>query len=393
MRHSTKGGRIALPLAIILALTFFCQCSAEKNPAGTNVIPAKMNPALNETAMFLAGKELPASSALSAVTQEQWYKNYRADITGAWAKFQKPNLARMADWWTAKKPRTDTKTVFYPFSGPDVMNALTLFPDGDLYIMFGLEHPGRIPDATVMNSRDRHAGLVGLRKSLGTILNVNFFRTIGMAEDLGSASFNSITGILFYFLSVNDYTIIDARRIAVDAQSSIVDGIPSDDTYNWQNPAPGSRVPGIEITFRKGNGRIQKLQYFNLNIIDMALRTYSPHFIPYIESLAPFVTVIKSASYTMHNDRFTMIRGTILSKSDYIVEDDSGIPIRYLTADTWKVQYHGYFNLPVPLFNEPQLRQPDLKEAVKNNSTGDLPFSYGYNVVKSVLITAEKIKK
>ena len=393
MNKSRKSAGIMNSLVFVMCLVLFTNCSAEKKPVQENSTRVRVNASLNETAMFLAGKELQSASNLSAVTQEQWYKQYRSDITGAWAKFQKPNLAKMATWWEGRKPRIKEKTVFYPFSGPDIMNALTLFPDGDLYILFGLEHPGRIPDATLMNKKDQQAGLVGLRKSLGTILNVNFFRTIGMAEDLGSASFNSITGILFYFLSVNDYTIVDARRIAVDSGSNVVDGVPSDDAYNWQNPAPGSRVPGIEITFRKGEGKIQKLRYYNLNIIDQALRTYSPHFMPYIENQGPFVTVIKSASYTMHNDRFTMIRGAILSKSDFIVEDDSGIPIRYLTPDTWKVQYHGNFNIPVPLFNEPALRQPDLKEAVKKNSTGELPFSYGYNVIKSVLITAEKNKR
>jgi hypothetical protein len=94
----------------------------------------------------------------------------------------------------------------------------------------------------------------------------------------------------------------------------------------------------------------------------------------------------------MHNDnvKFTKIRKVILDTSTFIVQDDSGVPIRYLEGKGWDVKYHGYYDQPIPLFRNRY--QADLKKKMNRESTGVLPFSYGYDhqVNKSNLITAKK---
>ena len=72
------------------------------------------------------------------------YTDYAQQIRSGWKQFQEPNLERMRTWWKGRAPATYS-TVFYPFGGPDIANALALFPDADTYLLFGLEAPGAIP--------------------------------------------------------------------------------------------------------------------------------------------------------------------------------------------------------------------------------------------------------
>jgi hypothetical protein len=347
---------------------------------------------INITALFLAGMDLPPNNNLEKFTQTTFYKSYKTDFSTGWERFQKPNLDKMRNWWQEKIALTYDKDILYPFSGPDIMNVLTFFPDGDTYIMFGLEPVGTVPipyDASVL---DIINGLKSIRKSLNTIFSVNFFKTIDMTEDIKNNSFSGISALLMVFLVKCGYTIIDAKNIIIDNQSTLVSWETSDAKINWQNPPASQRIPGIEVSFKKGNGKTQVVRYFNLNVIDENLKKL-PNFIQYITKNASYATMLKSASYLMHNDnmKFTKIRAAILDSSDFIIQDDSGIPIRYFKNNKWAVSLHGVYNKPISLFaNKYQL---DLKEAYKL-STGILPFSYGYDYKKneSNLLAAKKIK-
>ncbi|OHD68396.1 MAG: hypothetical protein A2W19_14355 [Spirochaetes bacterium RBG_16_49_21] len=348
---------------------------------------------LNEAALLLAGKDLPKDSKIYPYTQTAFYRSYKEQINGAWNRFQKPNLQKIKDWWRKYGSAPDSRTVLYPFSGPDIMNALVFFPDNDTYILFGLEPPGVIPAPGSMSTEEITRGLNGLKSSLGDILRMNFFKTEGMAAELSSKSFNSITGLIMYFLATNGCTLLNVRKIAIDAQSNLDPGTPADERIQWQNP-PRSRVPGVEISFKKNSGKVQIIRYFMLNVIDYALTAFSPNFIPYLKKEGPFATIIKSASYLMHNDtaKFTQIRAAILAETKYLLQDDSGIPLRYFKPDQWKLGFHGYYDQPIGLFSNRM--QPDLKKAMAAGSTGPLPFSYGYDCKpgQSNLMTAQRIK-
>jgi hypothetical protein len=348
---------------------------------------------LHEAALLLAGKDVPKNSKLYSYAATAFFKAYKSQMETGWSKFQRPNMQKIKGWWQNYKPAAYRNIVLYPFSGPDIMNALTFYPDADTYVMFGLEPPGVIPAPQAMTPDQITRGLNGLKRSLGDILQMNFFKTEGMAAELSSKSFNGITGLIMCFLAINGYTVLDANKIAINAESNVVSGITSDEKISWQKP-PKARIPGIEISFRMGSGKTQKVQYFMLNVIDNALAEYSPNFVPYLKKQGPYAVVIKSASYLMHNDKvkFTRIRAVILATTDYLVQDDSGIPLRYFKPSDWKLGFHGYYDGPIGLFRNRM--QPDLKKAMAARSTGILPFSYGYDHKpgQSNLMTAEKIK-
>jgi hypothetical protein len=349
---------------------------------------------LAEAARFLAGKGAASDSSLAEPAQAPSYAEYAKQIESSWKQFQQPNLERMRSWWAGRAP-AKYSTVFYPFSGPDIGNALAFFPDADSYLLFGLESPGAIPDLQAMPGEAISSGLNELKASLSTILQVNYFFTKGMEKKLGKGSFNSITGLLLFFLAMSDCEVQSARRIAIGHGGALAAGTAADESTSGRARA---RVPGVEITFRRNGGKEQTIRYFMVNVADASLAKSSPDFLPYLKSQGRFVTMIKAAAYLMHKEgngepaHFEQIRSLILNQSDLVVQDDSGVPLRLFARDTWKLRFHGRYESPTPEFDK--YLQKDLKIETQRNSTGKLPFSYGYayKLGESNLMTAERIQ-
>jgi len=303
------------------------------------------------TARFLAGKGAASDSTLTEQARTQSYTEYAEQIASGWKQFQQPNLEHMRTWWTDRAP-AKYSTVFYPFSGPDIGNALVFFPDADSYLMFGLEPPGAIPDLQSMDEDAISSGLNELKASLSTILQVNYFFTKAMEKG-----------------------------------GALVEGTTADDS---------ARIPGVEITFKRNRSKQQTIRYFMVNVADANLAKSSSDFLPYLKSQGRLVTMIKSASYLMHKEgvaepaHFEKIRSLILTQSDFVVQDDSGVPLRLFARDTWKLRFHGRYEAPTPEFDK--YVQKDLKVEIQRNSTGKLPFSYGYafREGESNLMTAER---
>jgi hypothetical protein len=229
------------------------------------------------------------------------------------------------------------------------------------------------------------AGLNELKASLSTILQVNYFFTKAMEKKLGNGSFNSISSLLLFFLARTDCEVTGARTIAIGPRGAVMR---ADDSR--------ALVPGIEITFRRAGGKVQTVRYFMLNVADASLAKSSRDFVTYLKNQGRVVTMIKSASYLMHKEgieepvHFEQIRSLILGQSDFIVQDDSGVPLRLFARDKWKLQFHGRYETPTPEFGK--YLQQDLRVETQRNSTGTLPFSYGYAYKpgESNLMTAER---
>ena len=372
-----------------LAVASLCGALLAARPTGASAAPD-----LAETARFLAGKGVAPDSKLAEHARTQSYLEYAEQIRSGWKEFQQPNLERMRTWWTGRAP-AKYSTVFYPFSGPDIRNALVFFPDADSYLMFGLEAPGAIPDMRAMDDEAISSGLNELAASLSTILQVNYFFTKDMEKKLGKGSFNSITGLLLFLLAMTDCEVTGATRIAIDQGGALVKGAAADDSASGHSR---SRIPGVEITFRRDRGKAQILRYFMVNVADANLAKSSRDFIPYLKSQGRFATMIKSESYLMHKEgieepaQFAQIGSLILTQSDFVVQDDSSVPLRLFARDTWKLQFHGKYEAPTPEFAK--YLQKDLKVETQRNSTGTLPFSYGYAYKQgeSNLMTAARLQ-
>ena len=104
---------------------------------------------------------------------------------------------------------------------------------------------------------------------------------------------------------------------------------------------------------------------------------------------APYVTFVKAAMYLLAETRFSTLRQSMLDDSSLLVQDDTGIPFRYLD-DKWATRFFGRYETPGSPFEE--RAQPNLKAAFERRPQSPLPFGIGYHVLpaRSNLLIASK---
>jgi hypothetical protein len=70
------------------------------------------------------------------------------------------------------------------------------------------------------------------------------------------------------------------------------------------------------------------------------------------------------------------MRGALLDISDFVVQDDSGLPYAMLDKRGWRMQLHGRYSRPIPPFRG--AFQDGLDRAYKAQHPAPLPFTFGY---------------
>ena len=57
----------------------------------------------------------------------------------------------------------------------------------------------------------------------------------------------------------------------------------------------------------------------------------------------PPARLIKSASYLLHDAQFSKTRAMVLDSADVLVQDDTGIPYRFINQSPWQVKLYGKY--------------------------------------------------
>jgi hypothetical protein len=259
--------------------------------------------------------------------------------------------------------RDKPQPVFYPFSGPDFMHVYAFFPKGTIYVLGGLEPVGALPDVTKLNSLDLDSMYQEIQTSLQTILSASFFRTNDMKKDFAQSQLNGVVPILAIFIVRSGAAIQEITPVRLGHDGQIVTN--------------DNRVNGVRIVFQSPNQSPQTLYYFQVDVSDDG--TKGPSVPQLIANLGPGVTYLKSASYLMHRDTFSIIRTALLAHSVGLLEDDSGIPLKYFSEKDWQVTPYGNYVQPINLFA--QRYQPDLRALYdREPKPKPLPFGIGYKV-------------
>ena len=368
----------------IMALSLAAISCSERYPGETAIRSRYKNARqLNDTAAFLAGMDVRAGSRLLPLTRQDEYRKYREQINQLWNEYKKLDLDNIASWRRNRVPSAASATLMYPFSGPDILNALAFFPGAERYIMIGLEPPGNVPDPLSLQGPALTAQLWKVKTALRTILQLNLFRTIEMMSDLKPDYFSSITGIMMFFLARSGYEILDIHQVYIDRKGEVKSGTPL--------PAE-SEAGGVEFTFRKKIGApLQTARFFSVDLSDGSL-SMRRGFAGFLNGHRDFITFIKSASYLLSYDNFQILRNYLLANSRYVVQEDSGIPYKYFPETDWTFSFYGTYRVIAQFANR---FQRDLDPVMKKRSAGPLPFSFGYGFVpeKSNIMIAKRIVK
>ncbi len=326
---------------------------------------------VQNVAAYLAGLPPQAGTPLAEMAAQPAWQAFAKDQNKSWAKYRTTHTNRMNHWAATEldSVRRNSPTLFYPFSGPDFLNAFTLFPDSRTYVMVGLEPVGSVPSQATLENPTLFSAV---KASLWSVLNFSFFRTNDMAVDLKSVDLDGAVPLLMLFAARTGNHLQSVRPVQLDAQGELQEVT---DTTR----APGSKaIQGAELKLQAADGSEKTVYYFSADLSDWKLGTKAAP-LRYVRSLGPLTTYVKSATYLMHKTYFSKIRNLILAQSQYVLQDDSGIAMKYFPKSDWQFTYYGTYKRPINLFAKQY--QPELTLAYHDSlrRARPLPFGTGYN--------------
>jgi len=260
-----------------------------------------------------------------------------------------------------------TKTVFYPFGGPDLFYPLTIFPDAESYCLTGLE-----PAGTILNSlRGNGTNYYAFLKAQSNFFTWGYFITKDMFNDLKGNEVNGTAPLYSMQLGALGYSIESAGYKVISDAGALVDTTAVTDVVEFS-------------VFKEGDQKSKKIVYIRTNLKDGFI---PENFLAYISRQDSCSTsvFVKAASYLLSYIPFSTMRDHVLSHSCAIIQDDTGIPYRYLNNENWDISLYGQYMHPLPVFGE-YCHQPDLERVFKEKGSRQLPVRMGYNRLPNLIV-------
>lgn len=316
----------------------------------------------NDTARVLAGIAPAVNSPLAALIGTPGWRSHAAIIDTAWASFEQRVVTRIRVW-SAATLNTRRSVMFYMFGGPDFIHADAFFPDASVYVLSGLEPIDPLPDVTKLLADTLAQSLGALRRSLNNYLKYGYFITSEMGTQLRTNKLSGVLPVLYVFLARSGKAIHQVEYMALNGRGEAV-------------PARGKRKPkGVRITFSGSDRRHRTLYYFRTDISNKGFKKSA--FSKFCAKLGQGDSLIKSASYLLHLGNFSKVRDFLLERSATIVQDDSGIPLKYFTSGNWRLRPFGQYAGPIEEFKRHYQR--DLALLFQSELARRVNFGIGYH--------------
>jgi hypothetical protein len=317
----------------------------------------------DDTARFLAGMPPSALSPIATYTNDTFWKQHAKNFDDSWSGLEKRQLSKIRSF-VSKNLTNPQPVLFYFFSGPDFLYADAFFPSADTYIMAGLEPPGPVPDLGKFSRGELPGALRELRGSLNSVLSYSFFRTKSMRVDFSHGRLTGTLPVLMTFLARSGKTIYDVSLFDLQADGTL---------HPENEKIANATAKAAKIIFSDNTGKKRTLYYFSTDLSNGGIDASG--FMKFCDTFGHGDSFIKSASYLMHEDKFSSVRDYLLKHSDAILEDDSGIPIRFF-AQGWRLQPYGRYVGPIPLFAGQ--RQAQLNDVFGKGRASPIDFGLGY---------------
>ncbi len=282
-----------------------------------------------------------------------------------WAPHDAAVAERVRPWAReALAPVQSFETVFYPFAGADFLFPHAFFPRAHTYVLAGLERVGKVSDLDALPASAVAATYARVEKAVTPLLTGSFFYTREMESDLYQ---DGILTLLVTFVGGTHHQILTVDTIELSADGHVTPA----------GSASGRGTPGGRITFVDDHDpTVRTLYYFRADISNAGLAKHGG-LLAFMRTLSPPVTFTKAASYCMHGPLFSTIRDFVLTRSQAVLQDDTGVPLRSFDQATWDTQYFGLYKQPIPRFHN--YFQPALAAAYADGAhVHPLTFHVGY---------------
>jgi hypothetical protein len=346
---------------------------------------------IDDLANFISGMPLAIQSNYSKSAEENFYKSYKKEMDSLWSKINANYIQNVKKWSSENLPeQTKNNAGFYPLSGADFLNLYHFSPNSKKFLMIGLETPGFISSPKEENKKELINSFNLLKLTFNQHAKQNYFSTNLMEYKFKNKLFPGVSPVLIIFLKRVGFKIDGIQRVRIQETGKL-----QEISEEQVNDVPEA-LQGVRIFFHADKEEIAERElvfikmFINENSADTNLPTGR-----FFDNYPRFNLVMKSAIYLMHMEKFKPFIDKILSKTDMIVEDDSGIPVKYFNDTEWNIHPFGIYRSRIPikyvtreanmfktdkgnLYTEQRkFTQTELIE-IFNQKAKPLDFRYGY---------------
>ena len=300
----------------------------------------------NDYARAIAGLPQLEGSAIAGLDTTEYWKDYSKKIDESWSRIEKGRLSLMRAFKDTAfgEEANANKRVLYPFSGPDFLNVFTFYPKGKDYTMLALEKTGNFQDFENTSASQNKRYLEATHGALKDIFGKSFFITSYMGTQLAQ---NGVVPIVSLFMVRTGNTIIDIRSVSFDTEGNAID----DTTYAPKYPNANDHYAArIYFTTKDEPSVLRSLIYISGDASSKGLNK-RPGVRAYLNNIKGANGYMKAASYVCMNEFMFEVRDIILNSCDFILQDDTGIPLRNVDTAVWDIQYFGEYELPTKSFD------------------------------------------
>ena len=256
------------------------------------------------------------------------------------------------------------ETLFYPFAGADFLFANAFFPRAHTYVLVGLERVGALSDFDAMSAGDVELEYTRVRKAVTPLLHDTFFRTLEMQSDVLK---DGVLTVLATLIAGTHHRLLAIHAVTLSEDGRVTERASADSKLT-----PGARIDFAD----EGSDEVKTLYYFRTDLSDKGLAKRTG-LLAFVDTLPSKVTFTKAAAYCMHGRPFSVIRDYVLTHSQAVLEDDTGVPLRYFDRADWDVRFFGGYVHPIPMFRN--YRQANLADAfARGENVSPLVFHVGY---------------
>ncbi|MFH2008633.1 MAG: hypothetical protein ABI333_18745 [bacterium] len=306
-------------------------------------------------------------------------------LNEAVALYRKNYLAPMRAWLAKRMPQSLPMTLLYPFSGADLLSALSVYPAQRQYVHLSLEHGGppvslaEMKPFVVSQARFKFTWMARLLLASGESFSV----------DLQKQEQAGLPGTLPLFLmglyvhggvvtGLSYLRVTPAGRLERYTRKELSATGPRARRhfFGWKNPRFSKRYSNLELRFRlPGEAQERSIIHIAANLANKGLAA-RPGVAKLLGSLGPKAVMIKAASWLMWGNEFSRIRELIFHGTQFAITDVSAPYPAWLRKNGFKVETYGRFEcMPKKKMHVMSL---GWRFKFRRPTSRALPFRYGY---------------
>jgi len=303
------------------------------------------------------------------------WRRHAEGMDELWAQVERRHLAPMRAWSAATLapllPEPEL-ALFYPFGGPDFLSAHVFFPAAPLYVLVGLQPPGRLPLPDELDGGRLEVELARLRGGFASLVEAGYFQQTDMDRDLAGerpdgVGLDGVLPVLYVFLARTGHRPVAVRHLALD----------HDGTLAAAGEATAASAVAVDFV-REGGGETRRILYLAQDLSDQGLVDERPETARYLAELGPWNAFMKAAVYLLHREGFGALRELLLAEARSLLQDDSGLPYRDLAGGGWELSFFGRYGRTLPVYET--YFQEDLKAVFAGGAAiRPLDFAIGYH--------------